>query len=138
MTPANVIPATYTTRWNTHSTPINSFASRSLLTQTRKYNTSCDRCRRSRVKCSGGVPCRRCASSSESPCVYSLSKRRGKKRAYTSNVLSASNEHPSLEITPSDLDMGELNLEIAPTVEPQNIDPNVSDLPMRLKTGMLI
>ncbi|KAF4437134.1 hypothetical protein FACUT_5895 [Fusarium acutatum] len=55
----------------------------------------------------------------------SLSQRRGKKRACTNNVLSASNELSSLEITPSNLDMGAFNLEIAPTVEPQNIDPNL-------------
>ncbi|KAF5530410.1 hypothetical protein FNAPI_13570 [Fusarium napiforme] len=125
MTHFNGIPDAYTTRWNTHSTPINSSASRSPSTQTRKYNTSCDRCRKSRVKCSGGVPCRRCASSSASPCVYSVSQRRGKKRACTSSVLSASNGLPSLEVTPSDLDIAAFDLELAPTVEPQNIDPNL-------------
>jgi hypothetical protein len=30
-----------------------------------------------------------------------------------------------MEITPSDVDMGAFNLEIAPTIEPHNIDPNV-------------
>lgn len=131
----NGIPDTYTTRWNTHSTPINSSASRSLSTQIRKYNTSCDRCRKSRVKCSGGVPCRRCASSPGSPCVYSLSQRRGKKRVCSSNVLSTSNEFPSLEVTPSDSDVGAFNLEVEPTVEPQNVDSNVSVLPSRLETA---
>ncbi|CZR40250.1 uncharacterized protein FPRO_05150 [Fusarium proliferatum ET1] len=40
-------------------------------------------------------------------------------------MLSASNELPSLEITPSDLGIGTFNLETAPTVEPQNIDPSL-------------
>ncbi|KAH7267597.1 uncharacterized protein BKA55DRAFT_684869 [Fusarium redolens] len=30
-----------------------------------------------------------------------------------------------MEITPSDVDMGAFNLEIAPTIEPHNIDPNL-------------
>ncbi|EXL61177.1 hypothetical protein FOCG_00376 [Fusarium oxysporum f. sp. radicis-lycopersici 26381] len=127
MTPSNGIPDAYTTRWNTHSTPINSSASRSpsSSTQTRKYNTSCDGCRKSRVKCSGGVPCRRCATSYiSSTCVYSLSQRRGKKRAGTNNVLSASNALPSLEITPPDVDMGAFSINMSSTsFEPQSIDP---------------
>jgi hypothetical protein len=48
----------------------------------RKYNTSCNLCRRARVKCSGGFPCQRCATSANpSSCAYSISRRRGKRKA---------------------------------------------------------
>lgn len=90
MTTSNGIPSTYTTRWNpqTHQptttlTPSSTSSSgTSNLVHPRKYNTSCNSCRKSRVKCSGGVPCRRCVSSSNaSSCVYSISQRRGKRKA---------------------------------------------------------
>lgn len=91
MTTFNGIPSTYTSRWNPQAhqpatlTPTpgsTSSSGTSDLVHPRKYNTSCNSCRRSRVKCSGGVPCRRCvASSKPSSCVYSISQRRGKRKA---------------------------------------------------------
>ncbi|EEU39720.1 uncharacterized protein NECHADRAFT_79498 [Fusarium vanettenii 77-13-4] len=89
MTTSTGIPSTYTTRWNpqTHQpstlTPGSTTSSDTAdLVHPRKYNTSCNSCRKSRVKCSGGVPCRRCVSSSNaSSCVYSISQRRGKRKA---------------------------------------------------------
>ncbi|KAI8721234.1 hypothetical protein NCS52_00570300 [Fusarium sp. LHS14.1] len=89
MTTSNGIPSTYTTRWNPQAhqpatlTPGSTSSSgTSDLVHPRKYNTSCNTCRKSRVKCSGGVPCRRCvASSNPSACVYSISQRRGKRKA---------------------------------------------------------
>lgn len=89
MTTSNGIPSTYTTRWNPQArqpaviTPSSTSSSgTSDLVHPRKYNTSCNSCRKSRVKCSGGVPCRRCvASSNPTSCVYSISQRRGKRKA---------------------------------------------------------
>lgn len=50
-----------------------------------KYRTSCDTCRRSRVKCSGGNPCQRCDSLSQSSCCkYGMSQRQGKRKAAAS------------------------------------------------------
>lgn len=89
MTTSNRIPSTYTTRWNPQAHQPSTLApgstssgSTSDRLHPRKYNTSCNSCRKSRVKCSGGVPCRRCvASSNASSCVYSISQRRGKHKA---------------------------------------------------------
>ncbi|KAM6540151.1 hypothetical protein FALCPG4_001889 [Fusarium falciforme] len=99
MTTSNGIPSTYTTRWNPQAhqpatltlTPGSTSSSgTSDLVHPRKYNTSCNSCRKSRVKCSGGVPCRRCvASSNASSCVYSISQRRGKRKASSEPSLTS-------------------------------------------------
>ena len=44
-----------------------------------RYNAACNACRKSRVKCRGGMPCERCANAG-STCVYSVSKRRGRRK----------------------------------------------------------
>ena len=89
--PASDVPAGYTTRWNAiicepaSDEPVIAPSSGSSLASDstrRKYNTSCNTCRISRVKCSGGFPCQRCsASSNPSSCAYSVSRRRGKRKA---------------------------------------------------------
>ncbi|KAK5996781.1 hypothetical protein PT974_02123 [Cladobotryum mycophilum] len=72
-----------------------------------RYCSSCSNCRRSRVKCSGGHPCQRCAKSSDpSSCVYKVSQRHGKRKAnnqdpgssrsQTSAISSSYQQSPSL------------------------------------------
>ncbi|ORY70429.1 uncharacterized protein BCR38DRAFT_422116 [Pseudomassariella vexata] len=67
------IPSSYTTQWNAGTcqpptrTPVMHGPARPA------YNSSCNNCRRSRVKCSGGNPCCRCANLSvPSACVYKI------------------------------------------------------------------
>ncbi|KAF5009391.1 hypothetical protein FDECE_4382 [Fusarium decemcellulare] len=92
MTASNGVPSSFTTRWSAHihqpsqnaalSTSSTSSSTTTDIGHPPKYNTSCNSCRKSRVKCSGGVPCQRCAiSSNPSLCVYSISQRRGKRKA---------------------------------------------------------
>ncbi|KAJ3540263.1 hypothetical protein NM208_g5140 [Fusarium decemcellulare] len=92
MTASSGVPSSFTTRWSAHthqplhntalSTSSTSSSTTTDISHPPKYNTSCNSCRKSRVKCSGGVPCQRCATSSNpSLCVYSVSQRRGKRKA---------------------------------------------------------
>ncbi|KAF4461106.1 hypothetical protein FALBO_12098 [Fusarium albosuccineum] len=92
MTASNAVPSSFTTRWSAHthqplqntalSTSSTSSSTTTGISHLPKYNTSCNSCRKSRVKCSGGVPCQRCATSSNPPlCIYSISQRRGKRKA---------------------------------------------------------
>ena len=86
---SNSIPPCYTSRWKTgiaaHSPASPKGLGPSHATASspgRKLNASCDGCRTSRVKCSGGMPCHRCAASAKSSaCTYSISQRRGKHKA---------------------------------------------------------
>ncbi|VUC23453.1 unnamed protein product [Clonostachys rosea] len=92
MTSAKGVPANLTSRWN-----INTRRSPSAPTvgnsSVRKLNASCNGCRKSRVKCSGGHPCQRCvASPGPCPCIYSVSQRRGKHKA---NELFPTSQHTS-------------------------------------------
>ena len=81
------VPTSYMSRWNASApqpTPISSRDDNLSPSgsATFKYNTSCSKCRESRVKCSGGTPCQRCAASDNpSLCAYSVSRRRGKRKA---------------------------------------------------------
>ncbi|KAI0007344.1 hypothetical protein F4779DRAFT_592461 [Xylariaceae sp. FL0662B] len=85
------IPSGYTVQWNagTRQTPTRppsvhgpTVGSSDSNGSQRKYCSSCNSCKKSRVKCSGGSPCQRCAGSSDpSACVYSVSQRRGKRKA---------------------------------------------------------
>ncbi|KAI5920514.1 hypothetical protein F4810DRAFT_682268 [Camillea tinctor] len=85
------IPSSYVGQWNagTRQTRVRSPADSGATVGSsgangsrRKYCSSCNPCKKSRVKCSGGSPCQRCACSSDSSaCVYSLSQRRGKRKA---------------------------------------------------------
>ena len=88
MTASSRVPASYISTWRTGDPPSprrhtgESRPESSLRLSRRKLNTSCNACRKSRVKCPGGVPCQRCAASgATSSCVYSFSRRRGKYRA---------------------------------------------------------
>lgn len=97
MTRSSAVPSSYTARWNVGvrqpalepSDVAASVSSGSGSdTTNRKYCSSCNACRKSRVKCSGGQPCQRCAACfTPSTCVYSLSQRRGKRKA-SDGVLS--------------------------------------------------
>lgn len=52
-----------------------------------KLNSSCVQCRKSKVKCTGGNPCKRCElSQTPSACTYNASRRRGKRKADDSNI----------------------------------------------------
>ena len=80
---------------------------RRIISKEVRYNTACDSCRSSRVKCSGGSPCDKCAFSVNSPssCVYSISKRRGKHRAIkntASNAAPKQQESKSIEVPSQD------------------------------------
>ncbi|CAH0052089.1 unnamed protein product [Clonostachys solani] len=81
MTAANGVPVNLTSRWNinTRRSPSAPAAAKSSV---RKLNASCNGCRKSRLKCSGGHPCQRCmASPTPCACIYSISQRRGKHKA---------------------------------------------------------
>lgn len=89
------VPGQYIGRWNANVQPSTRNGSSvtasemSSIAQSHierpKLNTSCNGCRASRVKCSGGKPCKRCAASSSSLlCTYSISRRRGKRKAVNS------------------------------------------------------
>jgi hypothetical protein len=66
------------------SAPVSSMESNSIPL---KLNTSCVQCRKSKVKCTGGSPCKRCQLSLDpSACTYSASRRRGKRKAADSNA----------------------------------------------------
>jgi hypothetical protein len=127
MNTINGVPTTYTTRWNTRIHPHQQDSS--SRTHLRKYNTSCNTCRKSRVKCSGGVPCHRCATSpKELPCVYSLSQRRGKKKA-VSNEAGDWQNYLGIEPYASDADVAiqstfDMEARIN-TIQPNDIDPDV-------------
>lgn len=82
------VPTSYTSRWNAGTgqpsarpPPANPLES-SKQQQHPKYNSSCNSCRESRIKCSGGCPCRRCATlPGLPPCIYKISQRHGKRKA---------------------------------------------------------
>ncbi|KAH7311280.1 hypothetical protein B0I35DRAFT_377354 [Stachybotrys elegans] len=101
------IPKAYTTCWSANNTrPARttdgsvSSSSQASDAPATKYNTACNSCRSSRVKCSGGSPCHRCTSSAApSACVYSVSRRRGKHKASS----SISHGIPSPRPPPSEL-----------------------------------
>ncbi|KAK3311725.1 uncharacterized protein B0T15DRAFT_424431 [Chaetomium strumarium] len=84
------VPPAYTSRWKVNSLQTSGrsrhadISNRTVTPQPAicKYNTSCNACRKARVKCSRGNPCRRCATAAEpESCVYSISRRRGKRKA---------------------------------------------------------
>lgn len=93
MTVSAEVPAVYRTRWNSNNAQavtspglgVHDHPSRSgdaPDSTPRKLNASCVNCRKSRVKCTGGSPCDRCAVSSHSLyCEYGVSRRRGKRKA---------------------------------------------------------
>lgn len=97
MTVLSEVPALYRTRWNSSTTftfpgpgSFEPKPSNAPDSTPHKLNTSCVNCRNSRVKCTGGNPCNRCAASSHSlHCEYGVSRRRGKRKASDSdhNVL---------------------------------------------------
>lgn len=87
----NQTPGSYTLQWKTEiSPPLNAAASgqslssesQDLVKSRLRYCSACNNCKRSRVKCSGGNPCRRCADSSHpSQCIYRTSQRQGRRKA---------------------------------------------------------
>lgn len=120
MVNSSAVPSSYTLQWNASIAPSvggssanapqrtvpntsNSIeppsTSRGQGTARARYNTSCNNCRRSRVRCSGGSPCQRCASLPDAAgCVYRLSQRHGKRKAsinYDVDSDSPSPQHPA-------------------------------------------
>lgn len=88
MVKSSEIPRSYTTQWysGSHTRTPGSAPPRPC------YNSSCDNCKRSRVKCSGGVPCRRCATlPNPSSCVYKVSQRHGRRKASDINKIPEGN-----------------------------------------------
>lgn len=94
----NEVPASYRGRWDSSAylptqspaliflsgAPVPSMESESVPP---KLNTSCVQCRKSKVKCTGGNPCKRCElSQTPSTCIYDASRRRGKRKAGDSNA----------------------------------------------------
>lgn len=82
MVNSSEIPSSYTTKWNigTHQPPTQTPVYDGSLRP--RYNSSCNNCRKSRVKCSGGTPCERCTKiASASSCVYKICQRHGKRKA---------------------------------------------------------
>lgn len=94
----NEVPASYRGRWDSSAclptqlpaltflsgAPVSSMESDSMPP---KLNTSCVQCRKSKVKCTGGNPCKRCElSQAPSACTYDASRRRGKRKADDSNI----------------------------------------------------
>ncbi|KAI0130138.1 hypothetical protein BJ170DRAFT_302603 [Xylariales sp. AK1849] len=81
MASSGEIPSSYTLQWDAGIRPTSD--AQGVLNTTRlRYRSSCNNCRKSRVKCSGGTPCRRCATSpNASQCIYSISQRHGKHKA---------------------------------------------------------
>lgn len=76
------VPTSYSSRWRANGAQTTSPSSANPHSPAAKYNTSCNACRKARVKCSGGKPCRKCAASAApESCVYSVSRRRGKRKA---------------------------------------------------------
>lgn len=91
MTNSKNVPSSYTARWDAGirqpareaSLAVSATSSPSSDQTQRKYCSSCNTCRKLRVKCSGGHPCQRCTTSPDpSLCVYNLSQRRGKRKAH--------------------------------------------------------
>lgn len=88
MPSSNRVPTNYTGRWRVDSPqsaargPDATGPDLPPVSAAQKYNTSCNSCREARVKCSGGIPCQRCAANDDmSMCAYSVSRRRGKRKA---------------------------------------------------------
>ncbi|EHK51067.1 hypothetical protein TRIATDRAFT_178083, partial [Trichoderma atroviride IMI 206040] len=92
------VPASYRGRWDSSAclptqSPAPTFLSGAPVSIMEsdsippKLNSSCVQCRKSKVKCTGGNPCRRCESSLDpSACTYNASRRRGKRKADDSNI----------------------------------------------------
>lgn len=121
MVNSTAVPSSYTLQWNASVVPSVSGSSadapqgplvpntsdsneppstnRAQGTARARYNTSCNNCRRARVRCSGGSPCQRCANLHDaSGCVYRLSQRHGKRKAsinYDMDSDSPSPQHPA-------------------------------------------
>jgi hypothetical protein len=110
------VASAYTSRWNANVSTlprrVDISAPPSPLGGVRsKYNSSCNSCRRSRVKCSGGNPCQRCATSKNfSSCAYSISRRRGKRRASDSQASDMQNSSGHLVIPISSNESPELDM----------------------------
>ncbi|KAI1112059.1 hypothetical protein F5Y14DRAFT_281003 [Nemania sp. NC0429] len=87
MVSSHGVPSSYTAQWRLEDRrsslqQADSFPDRGTPRQT--YNTSCTNCRRVRVKCSGGKPCKRCEKNFLDPsssCLYDVSRRHGKRKA---------------------------------------------------------
>lgn len=118
MVNSNAVPSSYTLQWNasvaTSASGSSANAPQGALPNTSdsneppstsrgqgtaraRYNTSCNNCRRSRVRCSGGSPCQRCASLHDaSGCVYRLSQRHGKRKASINYDMDSDSPSPQL------------------------------------------
>ncbi|KAI1384846.1 uncharacterized protein F4822DRAFT_374721 [Hypoxylon trugodes] len=82
------IPSHYTAQWKAGPITRTSSDNRIITRPQRsdnnqlRYCSSCNKCRKSRVRCTGGSPCQRCAESLDpSLCVYSVSQRHGRRKA---------------------------------------------------------
>ncbi|KAH8879935.1 hypothetical protein GQ53DRAFT_833747 [Thozetella sp. PMI_491] len=161
MVSSSEVPSSYTLRWNARAGRANrrssSTESASGQALRPKYCASCNRCRQSRVKCSGGTPCSRCARLPDpSSCVYSISQRRGKHKAPPRDVddalyrakQSSGSSSPSMVDNVSDLEsMLQLtseqqqwdNLALDPTMlsQPMVSQPMVFDEPLDLHADLL-